>query len=204
MKTNQKDLQRFEELCRCGTLLDRTVLEDAKAECRGLRITSVGTAADNVIYSCNSGVNTMLDLVIENISERTIRVSAFALELPWHNADFELLKKWSRTELNTRDGYVLPLFGPHGIHPSVVLNHQFGRDFRLHPGQQTLGFLLGSGTAPVPDDWHDGMLITLKVTIFTGRADSYEAFVTASLNRKKESIGSSRSRQHRLLHASRP
>jgi hypothetical protein len=71
----------------------------------------------------------------------------------------------------------------------VVLNHRFVRDFKLYPWDQIEGFLLGEGTASVPEEYSDRKLIPVRLVIYTDRGDSYRAWVKLTVRREEQGRG---------------
>ena len=88
--------------------------------------------------------------------------------------------------LNLWGGYVLPACGPYGFDPSLVLNHILTRDFRLYPGDIIEGYLLGEGTAPVPLDYTNRMLIPMQLVVFVSSGESYGTWVKVGMVRNVE------------------
>ena len=186
MSKTQQRLKLFEKLHRGGTPLDQKVLEEARAACRGLRITQTGNCIDSALYSqASGGVGIMLSVAIENISDRPIAVKSIHLKMPWPHADFHWLEKLSSRELRER-GYVLPACGACGFDPDVIVNHRFGRDFKLDPGEEIEGLLLGEGTTAVPEHYPDGKLVPVELTVFAARREAYGAWIDLLLCREKQ------------------
>jgi len=191
MKTRQKELKLFEELRFFGTPLDQMVLDEAKAACRGLEITQTGSSLENIVYARTSGgVGIMLSVCIENISDRTIRVAAVRLEMPWFDADFHWLKWPLPKEMRKWGGYVLPGCGACGFDPSVVVNHRLGHDFKLYPGDLVDGFLFGQGASTIPVNYSHLMKIPVEITVFAGSRDRYGAWMTLVVNRETQRLRS--------------
>lgn len=87
------------------------------------------------------------------VSDRVIRLVNVRLEMATSDGDFHWLKKPSSQEVKERGGYVLAVGGPCAFGPSVVLNHHFGGDSELCPGEEIEGILLDEGTALAPDEY---------------------------------------------------
>jgi hypothetical protein len=187
MKITERELRRLEELHEGGTFVDPTVLEEARAARRGLEIDQDPNWFQSLVLpKASGGVGIVVSLEMENVSDRIIRPKAARLQLPWPDADFHWLKKPSSKEVRERGGYVLAACGTHEFHPSVVLNHRFGRDLELYPGDSIEGFLLGVGTASVPDTYPNYMRVPARLTVFTGKCDSYGAWVELALMREEQ------------------
>jgi len=185
MKTGQKDLELFEQLLHWGTPLEPNVVEEARVACRGLKITQTGTCCESVVYAKASGdVGIMVSVAIENISDRIIRIDAIHLRMPWPDADLHWLKKPSAKEMREWGGYVLSASGPCGFDSASVLNHRFGRDFKLYPKDVVEGFLFGEGTSPVPDEYSDRMPVPMQLVVFAGKGERFEVWANLMLSRE--------------------
>jgi hypothetical protein len=185
MVITQKELQQLEELHYGGIPMDEEVLEQARAACRGLEIVQTGNCADNVVYAqVSGGVSIMVGLAIENVSNRPILLKEARLEMSWPDADFRWLKKPTSKEVREGRGYVLWAFGPYGFDPSVILNHRFGRGCKLYPRESIEGLLIGQGTASVPDEYADRMLIPARIFVFGSGNESYGAWMKLRVSRE--------------------
>jgi hypothetical protein len=186
MKITNEELRVLEELHHYGTPLDGTVLEEAKAACRGLEIFQTGNCTENVVFAqASGGVGIILSVDIENTSDRILRLEAVRLEMPWSAADFHWLRRPSSTEVRDWGGYVLAASGPCGFDPSVVLNHHFGRDSKFYPGDRIEGLLMGEGTALVPANYPDRTLVPMRLIVFTSRGERFGSWVSLSVRRKE-------------------
>ena len=185
MKNPENELQRFEELLHSGIPLDSVVLEKVRAACRGLEITQSGAPLESVVYiETAGGFSIMLSLEIENISDKIIRLDAIRLKMPWFDGDFRWLKKLSSRGLRQRGGYVLSACGPCGFDESVVLNHLLVRDFKLYPGHVIEGFLLGEGTASVPEEFSDRTKVPMELVVYSGCGKSYSGWMEVVVSRE--------------------
>jgi hypothetical protein len=185
MKIADEELQVLEELHHYGTPLDATVLQEARVARRGLEIVQTGNCVENAVYAeASGGLGIAVSVDIENVSERIIWLEAVRLNMPWPAADFHWLKRLSSKEVRECGGYVLSSWGPCGFDPAVVLNHCLVRDFKLYPEDRIEGLLLGEGTASVPDEYQERMLIPMQLFIYTGRGDSYRAWLKLAVRRR--------------------
>jgi hypothetical protein len=195
MKITREELYSFEELHRWGTPLDATVLEEARAECRGLEVVQNPNWIESLVFPrASGGVDIMVSLEIVNVSNRVIPLKQAHLDMPWPDADFHWLKKPSSKEVREWGGYLPASFRSYGFDPTVVLNHHFGRDSKLHPGVGIEGLLLGEGRASVPDEYRDRMLVPARLIVFTGKGDSYGAWMKLAVMRegqprRRKSVG---------------
>jgi hypothetical protein len=185
MKITDRELELLEELRQYGTPVDGTVLREARTARRGLDITQTGNCVEDVLYAQASGrIEVMARIAIENMSDRVVPIKEVRLEMPWPAPDFHWLKRLSSKQARKYGGYVLPACGPHGFDPSEVLNDLFVRDFKLHRGCTIEGFPLGEGTASVPDEYQDRMLIPVQLVVFTGRCEPYRAWLKLTVRRE--------------------
>jgi hypothetical protein len=184
MKLSQAELELFEELRHFGTPLDDTIFRRAKDSSQGLEITHSGSYVENVVHVPETGrVGVMIDLYVENISERIIKVSEIRLKMPWFDPDFHWLKRRPPKELNRWGGYVLSACGPCGFDPSIVINHRLTHDFRLYPGDLISGFLLGEGEAAVPVNFSHRMKVPVELVIFASNRESYNSWMELMIYR---------------------
>src|SRR6266852_3304299 len=184
MKFTDKELQVIEDLHLYGTPLDATFLEDAKAAWRGLEITQTGDCPENAIHAQPSGgIGLMVSIALENLSIRVISIRAVRLKIPGIDTDFHWLKRLSSKEVCEFGGYTLPASGPCEFDPAIVLNHRFTRGFKLYPEEQIEGFLLGEGTASIPDDYPNRALIPVQLVIYDGNDRSHRAWLKLTLYR---------------------
>ena len=187
MRWKAQELQLLEQLHDGGTPLDQRALSEARAACRGLEIISPEIPSENVIYTRASGdMGLMVSLDIENVSDRIIRIETIRLKMPWSDHNFTWLPKLSSRELRERGGYVLPACGTYGFDFSVVLNHRFGRDFKLFPGDVCEGLLLGQSSSTVPDDYPDRAKIPMQLLVFAGRGEVFGSWVMLGLDREEK------------------
>ena len=204
MKARQ-ETALFEDLHRWGTPLDEGVLRNARLASQGLKITQFGAAPENIAYVKASGMmGIMLNMCIENVSDRIVKVDAIRLQLPWSDADFHWLQKQSPKVLNQWGGYVLSACGPYGINPAIVLNHRLTPNFKFYPGDVLEGCLLGESSAPVPTEYLDRMVIPVRLLIFAGSRGSYEGWLHIGICRQVQKTKGnliSRQRAPRLTHS---
>jgi hypothetical protein len=106
--------------------------------------------------------------------------------MPWFDADFHWIKKQSSTVLNHSGGYVLPAYGPSGFDPTTVLNHRLTRKFTFYPGDAIEGFLLGEGSAQVPANYLDRMMLPMQIVVWGRAKVSYGAWLKVGINRQKQ------------------
>jgi hypothetical protein len=187
MYITDQELELLEQLHHYGTPLDETVLREARAARRGLKIIQTGNCAENTVYATASGgLGILLSVSITNVSDRVIRPVNVRLALPMLDADFRWLKKPSSKELRERGGYVLSACGQCAFDPSEVLNHRFTRNSELHPGDELQGLLLGESTVSVPNEYCDGELIPIQLLVRAGRGDSYAAWLKLVVSRERQ------------------
>jgi hypothetical protein len=118
MKITDEELQLLEELRHYGTPLDGTVLREARAARRGLKLTQTGNPVENSLYAkASGGMGVMASVAIENVSNRIIPIRAVRLEMPGLDADFHWLRRLTEKEVREYGGYVLPASGPAGFDP---------------------------------------------------------------------------------------
>jgi hypothetical protein len=205
VKSRREETKLFEELQHLGTPLDETVLRSSRAASQGLEISQTGCGAENLAHvPLAGGVGIMLSLCIENVSNRTVRLSAIRLKLPWFDPEFCWLKKQSPKVLDLWGGYQLLSFGTYGFDPTTVLNHQLTRNFTFYPGDAIEGFLLGEGPTPVPAEFSDRMLVPMQILFWEGNHESYGAWVKVGISRAKPSrVAEVPRRQRSPLFASR-
>lgn len=186
MKSRREETKLFEELQHLGTPLDETVLRSSRAASQGLEISQTGCGPENIAYvPVAGGVGIMLSLCIENVSNRTIRLSAIRLIMPWFDSEFSWLKKQSSKVLNPWGGYQLRGFGTYGLDPTTVLNHRLTHNFTFYPGDAVEGFLLGEGLASVPAEFSDRILVPMQILCWEGSHESYGAWLRVGVSRAK-------------------
>ena len=189
MKTSHNELQRYEELVHWGTSLDPMIVEKARAACRGLEITQSGGPLENVVYiETAGGFGIMLSVEIENISDKIICIDAIRLKMPWFDGDFCWQKKLSSKGLRERGGYVLSACGTCGFEPDVILNHRFGRNFRLYSGDVIEGFLLGEGTTSVPEEFSDRRKVPMQLVVYLRDGKSYSGWMELVVSRNSHQM----------------
>lgn len=146
-----------------------------------------GSCAENVVYARASGeAGILLSVSIKNVSGRVIRLVGFRLEIPVPHPDFHWLKEPSAEELRRWGGYVLAACGPYGFDESTVLNHRFGRNSALLPGDEIEGFLLGEGTMSIPTHYADREVIPMQLVVCAGGRDSYGAWLKLAVSRERQ------------------
>jgi hypothetical protein len=90
--------------------------------------------------------------------------------------------------LNLWAGYVPPGFGTYGLDPTTVLNHRLTRAFTFYPGDAIEGFLLGRGSARVPANYLDRMVIPMQIVAWGRAGESYGAWLRVGVNREKQPV----------------
>jgi hypothetical protein len=162
-KLSDEELGALLDLERGGVPLDRGVLEDLKAASRGLSAYQTGTVLENTIFDLDSGGSGyILSIAICNDSERPIRLHEFGLRMLWHEPAFRWLDDPSR-ESPRESGYSFARPGPVGFERGIVLNHCVGS--QLNPGDPLEGLLLGTGQAPIPEEYRDRQRLQMGLSI---------------------------------------
>lgn len=179
MKWKPKEIQTLEKLQAAGFPLDQRALKKAQTACRGLVITSIGNPCEDVIYvHASGGMSLSVAVAIENVAERGIRIVEIRPQIPWSDDGFRWLKRRSARELNERGGYTFPPFDSYGFDPAVVLNHRFGRNFKLAPGEDCEGLLLGESVWPVPDTYLDRAKVPVQLLFLVDNGQTFGTWVT--------------------------
>lgn len=196
MRVTQEELRLCEELCRSGIPLDEAVLEEMKTTCSGLVLHQTGTVVDTGVYDLNSGgAGFALCVAICNISNRTLRLKELRVAIPWSEPHFRWLENpWAK--MPREYTYSLPPDGPAGFDPEAVLNHRLRPGCKLCPGDPLEGLLLGVGEASIPDQYVDRQAVSMRLSIFDTRGNSYACDVTLMVRR--EARGSRRQANERL------
>ena len=183
----QKRLKRLEKLLRFGTPLDPTIMREVRAACRGLQIAQTGTVAGNMIHARGfEGVSIIASVSIENETDEPMLLDIIRLRVPWLDGDYPLLEKLSEAEAAAYNGYRLSALGPYGFSPKVVLNHQFGCNFKLSPGNGIEGLLFGECIVPVPEQYPHRKTIPAQIIAVTTKGRSFEQWISLFVSREIE------------------
>jgi hypothetical protein len=126
-----------------------------------------------------------IHVVICNDSLRVIRMNQCRVELPWCDPDFGLLEDPFRKV--PREGmYWSPKAPTLRFEREAVLNHRFGRQGRLNPGDSLDGFILGEGPQAIPVHYHNREGVDVQLAIVDERGKTYQASVRTMLDRSKQ------------------
>ena len=161
MPINSQELLRAINEFDCwGVPVDAWVRRKVIEANRTLEFTPAGHM---VIYAETNGFDLMMDICIENSSNRNIRIAEIAIELPFLVNDFRWLPKLMPKVARER-GYLLPHSSCGPFFPPDVLNH-FAGDIRVLPGRCIQGLLLGSSTAQVPEEFVKQRRMPVELTV---------------------------------------
>lgn len=195
----EDDSRTLSDLEHAGVPLDQEVLKHIKAASRGLSIFQTGTFLESSVFDLDSGGSGyMLSVAICNDSTRPIRLQEFRLEVPWHDAQFRWLKDPCRASPR-KSSYSLASPGLAEFDREVVLNHHVGSAGQLNPGESLEGLLLGRGEAPVPDEFRDRQLLTMKLLILDRRGCQYSSRLKLYVSRK--SVSRTKKRAYRYTNS---
>jgi hypothetical protein len=161
------------ELQRLGVLLDGEVLERMRAASPELDIQVSDEFYETTILDAEfGGTFVMIRTVICNVSSRIIWLDKCRIDLPWHDPDFRLLEA-QRRRVPGKSIYLSPREPLHRFDYNEVLNHRFGRQGKLNPGDSLDGLILGVGSEAIPYHYQDGQRVDVKLTIWDGRGKLY-------------------------------
>lgn len=141
------------ELQKLGVPLDGEVLERSP-EVSFLPDVKV---FDSTISATKSGEAFLMILTsICNISQRVVRLAECRINAPWYDSTFSLL-------VSKACVYSSPE-GPYDR--KSVLNHRFGSQGKLHPGDELYGSILAEGPETIPYEYQDKDEIDVKLEIW--------------------------------------
>src|ERR1035437_7166507 len=156
------------ELQRLGVPLDGEVLERRRAASFGLDIQVSDEFYEMAILDAEfGGTFVMIRTVICNVSPRRIRVDQCHIELPWDDPDFSLLEvPWLKEP--GKFTYSSPRAPSYSFEREAVLNHRFGRQGGINPGDSLDGLILGVGSEAIPDHYHHHQGVDVQLVIVDG------------------------------------
>lgn len=183
-KYSEAELGILKDLQHGGIALDGDVLDGIRSASRALSVCQTGSMNENCIFELdNGGSGYMLDVAIQNRTNRVIWLQEFRLEMLWQEPHFTWLNEsprvspWAYT-------YAFPSPGPVGFDREVVLNHRVGMAGRLNPGGAFEGLLLGIGAAALPDEYLDRQRVRLTLEIFDRRGFRYSKRLDVAVSRR--------------------
>jgi hypothetical protein len=181
-----KDAIEFSELQALGVPLDGEVLERTRTAAPGLNIQIFPSAAECTILDAQyGGTFLMIRAIISNDSPRVIQLNQCRIKLPWHDSEFRLLEDpWRK--MPREHSYSSPNVPTLSFEREVVLNHRFGHEGRLNPGDSLDGMILGVGSQVIPDQYHDRQEVDVQLVIIDGQGKMYKESPRVLLNRSEE------------------
>ncbi len=186
MRVNEEELGLCDELRSGGIPLDQEVVEQMRAACRGLLIQQCGTALETAIFDLESGgAAYVLNVAIDNVSDRILRPQEPRLEIPWSDLHFRWLEN-PFGKAPREYTYSLPPYGPAGFDPEVVLNHSLRPGRKLYPGDYLEGLLLGVGQASIPVHYVDRQAVKLRLSIYDERGHRYTSDLILLVSRERK------------------
>ena len=127
----------------------------------------------------------MNHVVISNDSPRVIRLNQCRIELPWHDTEFRLLEDpWRK--MPREDSYSSPKVPTLSFEREAVLNHRFGHQGRLNPGDSLDGMILGVGSQGIPDKYHHRQGVDVQLVIIDEQGKMYQESARVMLNRSEQ------------------
>ena len=161
------------ELQRLGVPLDGKVLERMRAASHGLDIQVSDEFNETMILDAEfGGTFVMIRTVICNVSSRIIRLDKCRIEMAWDDPDFRLLEA-QRRRVPGESIYLSPREPSYAFDYNAVLNHRFGSQGKLNPGDFLDGLILGVGSEAIPYHYQDGQRVDVELTIWDGRGKLY-------------------------------
>jgi hypothetical protein len=181
-----KDGIKFSELQALGVPLDGAILERLRTAELGLQIQVFQSAIDCTIFDAQlGGTFLMIHVVISNDSPRVIRLNQCRIELPWHDTEFRLLEDpWRK--MPREDCYSSPKVPTLSFEREAVLNHRFGHQGRLNPGDSLDGMILGVGSQGIPDKYHHRQGVDVQLVIIDEQGKMYQESARVMLNRSEQ------------------
>jgi hypothetical protein len=180
-----KDGMEFSELQALGVPLDGGVVERSRAAEQGLRIHVFQAGIDCTILDAQfGGTFLMIHFVISNDSPRVIRLDQCRIEVPWFDQDFRLLEDpWQK--IPREHSYASPNAPTLQFERDAVLNHLFGNQGRLNPGDSLDGMLLAAGSQTIPDQYQHREGVNLQLLIIDGQGRVYQENPGVMLDRSE-------------------
>jgi hypothetical protein len=172
MKISATELLRARQLEALGVPLDDEVLAKSQEASRGLWISQDPNIPQTTIFdTISGGTGVIISLSICNESDQMIRISAARLDIFWCKQ-----VRWLDDPLRkapVKHYYSIPMPDFPRFERDAILNHRFGPNGKLFPGDQLDGFLLGIGVEPIPDQYINRALFEARLWIFDGRNHRY-------------------------------
>jgi hypothetical protein len=181
-----KDGMEFSELQALGVPLDGRVMEHSRTAELGLYLRIFESPIDCTILDAQlGGTFLMIPVIICNESPRVIRLDQCRIELPWHDPDFRLLEDpWRKAPRENK--YSSENAPRLSFDREVALNHRFGRQGRLNPGDSLDGLILGAGSQAIPDQYHHREGVDVPLVIIDGKGKMYQESARVILDRSEQ------------------
>ena len=181
-----KDSIEFSELQALGVPLDGGVLERTRTATLRLYIKIFPSVIDCTICDAQyGGTFLMIHAFICNDSPRVIRLDQCRIELPWYEPDFRLLEDpWRK--MPREHSYISPKVPTLLFEREAALNHRFGNQGRLNPGDSLDGMVLGVGSQAIPDQYHHREGVDVQMVIIDGRGKVYQVNARVMLDRSEQ------------------
>jgi hypothetical protein len=162
-----KDEMEFSELQALGVPLDGGVVERSRTAELGLRIHLFQAGIDCTIFDAQfGGTFVMIHVVISNDSPQVVRLDQCRIELPWLDP--------------SPNAPTLP------FERDAVINHRFGHQGRLSPGDSLDGMLLGAGSKAIPDQYQHREGVKVQLLIVDGQGKVYQENPRVMLDRSEQ------------------
>jgi hypothetical protein len=156
-----------------------------------LRVYQTGGIIESTAFDLGAGTGFKINLVI------TCRVSGFAvslieLELPWEHTHIQWLEDPKVIDGPSR---CYRFFGNTTLEfeRNLVLNHRLKLTQRFSAGESAVGFLLGLGSEPIPEDCPHRKMIPAFVVIYDQFARTCRATIELWADRSTRSMRPARS-----------
>jgi|HubBroStandDraft_4_1064222.scaffolds.fasta_scaffold531741_1 hypothetical protein len=181
-----KDEMEFSELQALGVPLDGGVVERSRTAELGLRIHLFQAGIDCTIFDAQfGGTFVMIHVVISNDSPQVVRLDQCRIELPWLDPEFHLLKDpWQK--IPREHSYSSPNAPTLPFERDAVINHRFGHQGRLSPGDSLDGMLLGAGSKAIPDQYQHREGVKVQLLIVDGQGKVYQENPRVMLDRSEQ------------------
>jgi len=181
-----KDGMEFSELQALGVPLDGRAMERSRTAELGLYLRVLESPIDCTILDAQmGGTFLMIPVIIRNDSPRVIRLDQCRIELPWHDPDFRLLKD-PRRKVPREYKYSSENAPRLSFEREVALNHRFGGQGRLNPGDSLNGLILGAGSQAIPNQYRDRQGVDVQLLIIDGRGKVYQESPRVLLDRSEQ------------------
>ena len=127
----------------------------------------------------------MIHIVISNDSPQVIRLDQCRIELPWFDSEFHLLEPpWRK--IPREYSYSSPNAPTLSFEREAVLNHRFGHQGRLNPGDSLDGMILGAGSQAIPDQYQHCEAVKVQLLIIDGQGKMYQENPRVMLDRSEQ------------------